>query len=598
MSVFTGPHKSLDSRAAAIEDYLSPILSVNKYSIARAIQSISLILLVAAVLAGIVAAVDHNWAAVWALTAIILPLIVTLWLCRRGHASTAVFVLAISLLLLSTTLATRGQGIHDVTNFVYPGILLISSLVLNKRAFVILTICALLCVAWLVLGAMFGFFTPLPVTIGALSDLLLVSIILIATAFCAYLLSYNLQQSLIEAQEQMQERQQVERALRESQTMLQLIFDNALDGISVYEEDVAHNTRRLVDCNARYAELAGRSKEELLAMGDTTPIQKDVGEFKDRAGFVERLKQGVYFGHFSWLRPDRRENIIEYAAVPLYLGERLLVIGVDRDITAEVQAKAEREAMIAALEAKNAELERFTYTVSHDLKSPLITVKGFIGFLEKDIATGKLERVKEDMAYINDATAKMERLLSELLELSRIGRLVNPPEEVAFADIARAAVSLVQGRITARGVEVEIAPDLPTVYGDRARLVEVVQNLVDNACKFMGAQPHPRIEIGVRWEQDEAVLFVRDNGIGIEPRYHERVFGLFDKLDPTTEGTGIGLALVKRIIETHGGKIWVESAGAGQGSTFCFTLPDARQKTPPPEMPVHGGGNPPPVSNA
>jgi len=131
---------------------------------------------------------------------------------------------------------------------------------------------------------------------------------------------------------------------------------------------------------------------------------------------------------------------------------------------------------------------------------------------------------------------------------------------------------LVQGRIAVRGVEVEIAPNLPTVYGDRVRLVEVVQNLVDNACKFVGSQPHPRIEIGARQDGDQTVFYVRDNGMGIEPPYHDKVFGLFEKLDPTSEGTGIGLALVKRIVETHGGKIWVESEGNGKGCTFYFTL--------------------------
>jgi signal transduction histidine kinase len=124
---------------------------------------------------------------------------------------------------------------------------------------------------------------------------------------------------------------------------------------------------------------------------------------------------------------------------------------------------------------------------------------------------------------------------------------------------------------------VDIAPDLPTVYGDHARLVEVVQNLVDNAAKFMGEQPDPRIEIGLRGTDTDGkpILFVRDNGIGIEPQYHDRVFGLFSKLDAQSEGTGIGLALVKRIVEVHGGRIWVESDEPGQGSTFCFTLPAA-----------------------
>jgi signal transduction histidine kinase len=152
---------------------------------------------------------------------------------------------------------------------------------------------------------------------------------------------------------------------------------------------------------------------------------------------------------------------------------------------------------------------------------------------------------------------------------------MNPPQAVPFEAVVREALELAHGHLEARGVQVAIAPNLPTVQGDRARLVEVVQNLVDNACKFMGDQAKPRIEIGQRGADADGkpILFVRDNGIGIEPQYHERVFGLFNKLDAQTEGTGIGLALVKRIVEVHGGRIWVESEGAGSGATIYFTLP-------------------------
>ncbi len=253
-------------------------------------------------------------------------------------------------------------------------------------------------------------------------------------------------------------------------------------------------------------------------------------------------------------------------------GQIIGLIGSFYDITGIKLGEIEREKLIAELEAKNAELERFTYTVSHDLKSPLITMGGFVGFLREDLLNGDVAQAQEDIAHIGAALAKMEQLLDELLELSRIGRCMNPPETVPFEAIACEALELVRGRITAGNVIVEIMPDLPTIYGDRARLVEVVQNLVDNACKYIGDTPDPRIEIGARQTEAETVFYVRDNGIGIDPQYHEKVFNLFDKLDPASEGAGVGLAIVKRIVETHGGHIWIDSEGHGCGSTFCFTL--------------------------
>ena len=177
-----------------------------------------------------------------------------------------------------------------------------------------------------------------------------------------------------------------------------------------------------------------------------------------------------------------------------------------------------------------------------------------------------------DLARISRAADRMQQLLHDLLKLSRIGRLMNPPEQIPFETIVREAVELVHGRIEERGVQVDIAPHLPVIYGDQLRLVEVMQNLLDNACKFMGEQPQPRIEIGRREIEGQPVFFVRDNGQGIDPAYHDQVFGLFEKLDPQSEGTGVGLALVKRIIEVHGGQIWLESEGLGHGTAFYFTL--------------------------
>ncbi|MCI0549735.1 MAG: ATP-binding protein [Anaerolineae bacterium] len=237
----------------------------------------------------------------------------------------------------------------------------------------------------------------------------------------------------------------------------------------------------------------------------------------------------------------------------------------------------ERASLINELGAQNAELERFTYTVSHDLRSPLVTIRGFLGYLRQDAASGDLDRFDKDIARIANAVDKMQELLNDLLELSRIGRIINPPEVIPFELIVKESIELISGLLEAGGVKVEIQNDLPSIHGDHTRLVEVMQNLISNAIKFMGDQAAPRIEIGTTGlgTDGKPVFFIRDNGIGIEAQYHERIFGLFNRLDPNVDGTGIGLSLVRRIIEVHQGKIWVESQ-PGEGTTFLFTLPLAQ----------------------
>lgn len=237
-----------------------------------------------------------------------------------------------------------------------------------------------------------------------------------------------------------------------------------------------------------------------------------------------------------------------------------------------------REQLIKELGEKNAELERFTYTVSHDLKSPLVTINGYLGYLEADVKNNNLARFRHDSERIREAVIKMHRLLSELLELSRIGRIANPSELIPFEEIVKSAVEIEHGNLVNKKVGITIYPNLPTVYGDRQRLVEVMQNLINNAIKFMGEQKNPHIEIGVSGEENNfSIFFVKDNGIGIEEKLQHRIFGLFDKLDPGSEGTGVGLAIVKRIVEVHGGRLTVSSE-AGKGTTFFFTLPKSKSQ--------------------
>ncbi len=224
------------------------------------------------------------------------------------------------------------------------------------------------------------------------------------------------------------------------------------------------------------------------------------------------------------------------------------------------------------IEEKNAELERFTYVASHDLRSPLITIQGFLGVVERKLASGGAGQISEPLKRVDVAAGKMWRLLDELLELQRIGREAGEARGIPTRELVGEVVENLAGAIGECNVAIEISPDLPVVRADRTRLLEVWQNLIENAVKYMGGQDNPRIEVGCRKDDGHAVLYVRDNGRGIEPADQARIFKLFHRLDQDTEGTGVGLALAKRIVEQHGGRIWVESEGRGRGATFCFTL--------------------------
>jgi len=246
-------------------------------------------------------------------------------------------------------------------------------------------------------------------------------------------------------------------------------------------------------------------------------------------------------------------------------GKILSLIGTIMDIT-------DRKLTEEELNKKNAENEQFIYTVSHDLRSPLVTVKTFLGYLEKDMAENNRDRVAQDLQFIHGAADKMKLLLDELLEMSRITRVVTPPVYIALSKVVDEALNSLAGIISERKVAIHLQKTDLMLFGDRPRLCQIWQNLIENAIKYSRDDTTPRIEIGVRQENSETVFFVKDNGIGIDQQYRQKIFGIFEKLDPGSPGAGLGLSMVQRIIETFDGKIWVESDGIGTGSCFYFTL--------------------------
>jgi PAS domain S-box-containing protein len=359
-----------------------------------------------------------------------------------------------------------------------------------------------------------------------------------------------------------------QQALRERETSYRSMFETNPHPMLVYDP----TDFTILAVNAAAVHRYGWTHDEFLAMRvtDLHPPE-ELALVRDTVPTLDPgLATGIPWTH---LTRDGERMEVEVASHGVTFEGRQGRLVLMHDVT-------ERNRIERELRAKNAELERFTYTVSHDLKSPLVTVRTFAGYLADDLAAGDTAKVKSDLGYITHAADRMGRLLDELLELSRVGRNRNPPVQTSFREIAEGALRLTAGAVSRAGARVELDDADVALYGDRTRLTQIWQNLIDNAAKFMGGQSRPHIHVGLREAGTETAFFVRDNGIGIDPRHSERIFGLFDKLDGSTDGTGVGLALVRRIVELYGGRINVESAGAGHGSCFIFTLPDARRPAP------------------
>jgi two-component system, LuxR family, sensor kinase FixL len=369
------------------------------------------------------------------------------------------------------------------------------------------------------------------------------------------------------------DRKRAEIDLVESEKKYKDLVQNLWEGIWQLDR-----TNQTVFVNQRMAEMLGYKITEMLGRSIENFFDEEMKKCFQQ-GMEKNLKTSVKEWsptEIVFLKKDGGPLYTSISARPLFGddGEYLGLLASITDISLRVSLEKKQEELIKGLEEKNVELERFIYTVSHDLKSPLITIRGFLGLLKEDIHSSRIEDIDKNILRINNAADKMYGLLTDLLELSRIGRIGPPPEKFNLNEAIEEVLVLLQGKLSERKVKINIPPAMPKVYAEKKRVQEIFQNLVENALKFMGPQQDPEINIDARIENGKIHCLVRDNGIGIEPPYHEKIFNLFERLDHNVPGTGVGLAIVKRIVEVHKGNVWVESQGRGNGSTFHFTLPE------------------------
>lgn len=325
--------------------------------------------------------------------------------------------------------------------------------------------------------------------------------------------------------------------------------------------------------------LAGSNPraEELLGTGLCNSLGKPLLELFPKlasSGLIEKYLNIARHG--DQLQQDfmvmERESVDRAFEIHAFQLARRIVVVQFHDITERKQQELDYKQLISELQDKNTEMEQFTYTVSHDLRSPIITIKGFLEVLHRDILLNRTDRIESHFERLFHAADTMKSLLDGLLQLSRIGRMVNPPEFFDTGELVHSVLELLHGPISELGMRVSVAEPLPQMYADRQRMLEVFQNLIENSCKFSRESPSPQIRISAETASGQTVYCISDNGCGIPEEYREKVFNLFDQLQRDKGGAGVGLSLVRKIISLHKGRIWIEDNPDGVGTAIKFTL--------------------------
>jgi PAS domain S-box-containing protein len=371
------------------------------------------------------------------------------------------------------------------------------------------------------------------------------------------------------------ESRRAQEALHQAQERLRGIYESSKDAI-VYSTMEG----KLIDFNNSYCGLTGYSKDELLKITwqEITPVEYSQYEGAVVGRIVESGEPAVY--EKEYIRKDGSRVPIEVTAFLVRDTDnkpRGLAAFV-KDITERRQAQESLQQTIADLQRSNSELEEFAYVASHDLQEPLRAVGGCVQVLQRRYGDKLDNRADELISHAVEGASRMQNLINDLLAYSRVGTRGKSFEQVDCNRIVADVLRSLQISIRESGAQVHVE-ELPTLLADGGQLTQVFQNLLANAIKFRG-QETPQIAIDARQMDDDWLFAVRDNGIGIEPQYFERIFVMFQRLHTRTEysGTGIGLAICKKIVERHGGRIWIESA-KDRGTTFYFTLPKRSNRT-------------------
>jgi PAS domain S-box-containing protein len=371
----------------------------------------------------------------------------------------------------------------------------------------------------------------------------------------------------VDVTERVRARQRIEvlaAELWEREEQLQGLIEATFDAVVIHEKGVilGVNEAWAEMFGYRAAETVGRSVVDFVA-----PESRDL---------VRRRVTGSYDKPYEviGLRKDgARLHIEVFAQNTRYRGRAVRIVGL-RDITGRKRAEEALTQWAEELARANAELEQFAYVASHDLQEPLRAVVSYLQLLERHYRDRLDERAHKYIGHAVEGGRRMQRLVTDLLAYSRVGRRHEPSATAGEEALAQALANL-RAAIAESGAQVTHGP-LPTVRADPTQLAQLLQNLVGNALKFRG-EAAPRVHVWAEREEGGGAwrFGVRDNGPGIAPEHRERIFGLFQRLHGRGEypGTGLGLAICRKVVERHGGRLWVESA-PGQGATFHFTLPD------------------------